>query len=81
MPARRAPPLALRDGDLERLAGWMRSSSIRAGLAQRARIVMLAAGGVSNTSGSRRDARCGAEFAAAGPTPGGVERTQPGEAC
>jgi transposase len=41
--------LGLRDGDRERLSGWTRSSSVRAGLAQRARIVLLAADGVSNT--------------------------------
>jgi transposase len=49
MPARPALALALRDGDRERLAGWTRSSSLRAGLAQRARIVLLASDGVSNT--------------------------------
>jgi transposase len=49
MPAPAAPALALRDGDRERLTGWMRSSSLRAGLAQRARIMLLAADGVSNT--------------------------------
>jgi transposase len=41
--------LALRPGDRERLVEWVRSSSIRAGLAQRARIVLLAADGMSNT--------------------------------
>ena len=49
MPALPAPALGLRDGDRERLSAWMRSSSVRAGLAQRARIVLLAADGVSNT--------------------------------
>jgi transposase len=49
MPARPAPPLALRDGDRKRLTAWTRASSLRAGLAQRARIVLLAAEGVSNT--------------------------------
>ncbi len=49
MPARPAPALALRDGDRRRLSGWTRSSTVRAGLAQRARIVLLAAEGVSNT--------------------------------
>ena len=49
MPARPAPALGLRDGDRERLSSWVRSSSVRAGLAQRARIVLLAADGVSNT--------------------------------
>ena len=32
--------------DREQLTSWVRSSSVRAGLAQRARIVLLAAGGV-----------------------------------
>jgi Winged helix-turn helix len=45
----RAQPLGLRPGDRELLESWTRSSSIRAGLAQRARIVLLAADGVSNT--------------------------------
>ena len=45
----RAQPLGLRSGDRELLESWTRSSSIRAGLAQRARIVLLAADGVSNT--------------------------------
>jgi transposase len=44
----RAAPLALRDGDRERLEGWVRSSTIQAGLAQRARIVLLAADGLTN---------------------------------
>lgn len=43
-----APALVLRDGDEAVLAGWVRSSSVRAGLAQRARIVLLAADGVAN---------------------------------
>jgi DNA-binding NarL/FixJ family response regulator len=42
-------PLGLRPGDRDVLESWTRSSSIRAGLAQRARIVLLAADGVSNT--------------------------------
>jgi len=54
MPARPAPPLVLRDGDRERLIGWTRSTSIRAGLAQRARIVLLAAQGVPNAEIARR---------------------------
>ena len=44
----RAAPLALRDGDRERLECWLRSSTIQAGLAQRARIVLLAADGLTN---------------------------------
>lgn len=43
-----APALVLRDGDESVLTGWLRSSSVRAGLAQRARIVLLAADGVAN---------------------------------
>ncbi len=44
----RAEPLGLRDGDHQELSRWLRSSTIRAGLAQRARIVLLAADGHSN---------------------------------
>ncbi|AXH96618.1 IS630 family transposase [Ornithinimicrobium avium] len=50
MANRPAPALGLRDGDREELARLTRSSSARAGLAQRARIVLLAADGVSNIS-------------------------------
>jgi transposase len=49
MANRPAAALALRAGDREELARLIRSSSARAGLVQRARIVMLAAEGVSNT--------------------------------
>ncbi len=45
----RAARLGLLDGDRERLTTWTRSSTVRAGLAQRARIVLLAADGVSHT--------------------------------
>src|SRR3954447_6754481 len=45
----RAAPLGLRNGDRERLTSWTRSSTVPAGLAQRARIVLLAADGVSHT--------------------------------
>ena len=45
----RVAALALRSGDQKRLTEWTRSSSIRAGLAQRARIILLAADGISNT--------------------------------
>jgi DNA-binding CsgD family transcriptional regulator len=45
----RAALLALRVGDRERLEEWLRSS-IRAGLAQRARIVLLAADGLTNVN-------------------------------
>ncbi len=44
-----AAPLLLRQGDRETLLRLVRSTSVRAGLAQRARIVLLAADGVSNT--------------------------------
>ncbi|MFF0944859.1 IS630 family transposase [Kocuria sp. CPCC 205300] len=44
-----AAPLLLREGDREKLTRLVHSTSVRAGLAQRARIVLLAADGVSNT--------------------------------
>lgn len=47
-------PLALRDGDEKRLTALVRSSSSRAGVARRARIVLLAAEGASNTEIARR---------------------------
>ena len=50
MANRPAPALVLRKGDVEVLTRLTRSSSVRAGLAQRARIVLLAADGVSNTA-------------------------------
>jgi transposase len=50
MPNHPAAPLALRDGDRAELARLTRSSTVRAGLAQRARIVLLAADGESNTA-------------------------------
>ena len=46
----RIAPLALRDGDRETLMSLTRSSTVMAGAAQRARIVLLAADGVSNTA-------------------------------
>ena len=49
-----APALVLRDGDKDVLASWVRSTTVRAGLAQRARIVLLAAEGVTNTEISYR---------------------------
>lgn len=54
MPAHPAPALVLRPGDLEELTSWTRSSSVRAGLAQRARIVLAAADGASNGSIAQR---------------------------
>ncbi len=50
MANRPAPALALREGDRDELVRLTRASSVRAGLAQRARIVLLAADGVSNTA-------------------------------
>ncbi|HEY5223842.1 MAG TPA: IS630 family transposase [Microbacteriaceae bacterium] len=43
-----APALRLFDGDRDELASWTRSTAIRAGLAQRARIVLLASEGFAN---------------------------------
>jgi DNA-binding CsgD family transcriptional regulator len=48
-----AEPLVLRAGDRDRLAGLTRSSSARAGLAARARIVLLAADGTPNVEIAR----------------------------
>jgi transposase len=50
MANRPAPALALRDGDREELERLTRASTAPAGLAQRARIVLAAAAGVSNTA-------------------------------
>jgi transposase len=44
-----APALVLRDGDGDVLRSWVRASTVSAGLAQRARIVLLASDGVTNT--------------------------------
>src|SRR4051794_18109888 len=49
-----AAPLVLREGDRPRLEAMLRSSSIRAGLASRARIVLLASDGLSNAEIARR---------------------------
>ena len=45
MANRSAPALVLREGDREELGRLVRSSTVKAGLAQRARIVLLAADG------------------------------------
>ena len=45
----RVAALELREGDRSRLSSWTRSSTVKAGLAQRARIVLLTADGVSHT--------------------------------
>ena len=50
MANRAAPALVLRESDRAELSRLTRSSSVRAGLAQRARIVLLAADGVSNSA-------------------------------
>ena len=44
-----APPLAIPPGDLHTLGQWSRSGGIRAALAERAKILLLAAQGTSNT--------------------------------
>lgn len=49
MANRPAAPLELREGDHPLLAAMTRSPTVRAGLAQRARILLLAADGLSNT--------------------------------
>jgi transposase len=49
-----ATPLVLRDGDEVELTSLVRSSTAEAGLAQRARIVLLAADGLSNAEIARR---------------------------
>src|SRR4051812_22353288 len=54
MANRPAPALALREGDRVELERLTRASSVRAGLAQRARIVLLAAAGVPNTEIAER---------------------------
>jgi transposase/DNA-binding CsgD family transcriptional regulator len=54
MANRPAAALPLREGDRAELERLTRSSSVRAGVAQRARIVLLAARGVSNTEIAER---------------------------
>src|SRR6185295_7060107 len=49
-----AAPLVLREGGRSRLESLTRSSSVRAGVAQRARIVLLAADGLPNAEIARR---------------------------
>lgn len=49
-----AAPLILRSGDGPRLESLVRSSTVRAGLAQRARIVLLASEGLPNAEIARR---------------------------
>jgi hypothetical protein len=49
-----AAPLVLREGDRSRLEALTRASSIPAGLAARARIVLLAAEGLPNAEIARR---------------------------
>ena len=50
----RVVPLGLREGDRQRLESLTRASSVRAGAAQRARILLLAADGVSHTEIAER---------------------------
>ena len=49
-----AEPLLLRENDRDELVGLTRSSSVGAGLAARARIVLLAAEGTPNTEIAQR---------------------------
>jgi transposase len=49
-----AAPLAIREKDRETLLSWTRSSGVKAGLAKRARIVLLAGEGVPNTETAER---------------------------
>jgi transposase len=49
-----AAPLVLREGDRSRLESLTRASSVRAGVALRARIVLLAAEGLANAEIARR---------------------------
>jgi len=51
---RPAPALTLRDGDRDELSRLVRSSTVKAGLAQRARIVLLAADGEANVAIAER---------------------------
>jgi transposase len=51
---RLAPPLAIAPEDLSTLRLWSRSGAIRAGLVERAKILLLAAEGVSNTEIAQR---------------------------
>jgi transposase len=49
-----APPLAISPQDLRTLGQWSRSGSIRAALAERAKILLLAAQGTANTEIARQ---------------------------
>jgi hypothetical protein len=49
-----AAPLVLRPGDAEKLSSLRRSSTVEAGLAQRAWIILLAADGLPNAEIARR---------------------------
>src|SRR3954452_18493532 len=78
MANRAAPALTLREGDREELVRLTRSSSVRVGLAQRSRIVLLAAEGLSNTAIAERvGASRPTGDRVAGPVPGpGVGRAE-----
>src|SRR3954452_5963838 len=54
MANRPAPALALCDGDREVLESWLRSRSVRSGLAKRVRMILLAADGVGNREIAQR---------------------------
>ena len=55
MANRRAPALMLGEGDREELTRWTRSTSMRAGLVMRARIVLAAAAGEANEHIARQE--------------------------
>jgi transposase len=50
----RAAPLGLRDGERDQLEAWVRASRVPAGLARRARIVLLAGDGLTNVEIAER---------------------------
>ncbi|MGA9870617.1 MAG: helix-turn-helix domain-containing protein [Rhodococcus sp. (in: high G+C Gram-positive bacteria)] len=50
----RAAPLLIADSDRAQLEKWVRSTTTKAGLVQRARIVLLAADGVAHAEIARR---------------------------
>ena len=54
MANRAAPALMLRGGDREELTRWTRSTTTRAGLVLRARIVLAAAAGEANERAAQR---------------------------
>jgi hypothetical protein len=70
-----APALVLCDGDRQRLAELARLPSVPSGLAKRARIVLLAADGISNAQIART---AGGKITADASIPGTVTRSSCG---